>query len=718
MRSAWLALLLLLPAAGAAAPPALLPWPQQVEWRAGSFLLRQVTVGVTPGSEDWATPVRDHLRALGALAAETDPITRVVHVTRDPQRVAFARQPRVAPTEVILAVSSAAGVRHALQTLRQLAAPGPDGVPRWPGVYLRDAPAYAWRGTMLDVSRHFYSVEFLERYLDELARLKLNVFHWHLTDDQGWRVEVKKHPRLTQVGAWRVEAGGERYGGYYTQEQVAEIVRYAGARGIDVVPEIEFPGHCTAALAAYPHLSCRQETLAVPAHWGVFQDVYCVGRESTWRFLQDVLDELLPLFPSPWVHIGGDEVPPDRWRACPACQQRLREEGLPDEEALQAWAIRRMQAYLRERGKQLVGWDEILEGGLDRAAVVEVWRGDEPARRARANANRMIRTLYFNTSPATLKLDDLLRYDPRVDGSDSLVLGSECPVWSEAIDERNIGYLVFPRLQAFAERLWTAGEPRGDLRARIAPQIERLERDGWITAREDRDLFTARLRYDPARRDWRVTAARGRPDVMTRFSTADSVGCFTDSMRLARPGWLFLAPVWRGRALQNERAYRIETHLGLGAIQSLSLPPSPKYGLDPAHGLSDGLRGTDDFRDGLWQGWEGTDLTVTLDLGRVRQIRSLGIRCLQSVTYWILLPRSVTFQVSDDGEAWRSLPTVAHDLPVAPGEARVHDFAVTLPRAIDARYVRASLMSAGPMPPWHLGAGGASWIFADEFVVR
>jgi len=715
--------LLMLPAlllpGRACAQPSLIPWPQDVAWQAGSFPLQEVTiVAAEPELEGWSTPLRNHLLTIGALALNSNEIIRAVYVTRDLMLPNEGYTLTVEESKVTLGARTRAGALHALHTLEQLETPGADGTLHWPGVRISDAPSYPWRGTMLDVSRHFYSVAFLTRYLDELARLKLNIFHWHLTDDQGWRIEVKEYPRLTEIGAWRTEADGTRYGGFYTQEQVREIVRYALDRGIEVVPEIEFPGHCTAALAAYPHLGCRADTLEVPTHWGVFQEVYCVGREATWTFLQDVLDELLPLFPSVWVHIGGDEVPKDRWRACAACQERMQQEGLRDEDALQAWSIQRMQAYLRTKGKQLIGWDEILAGGLDSTAVVEVWRGDEQARKARDNGNRMIRTLYFNTSPATLNLEAVMRYDPRMNDSAAQVMGAECPVWSEHIDERNIGYMVFPRLQAFAERLWTSGAPREDLRGRMAPHVERLEREGWITAREDRDLFKAHVRHDRGRGDWLVTTAPGRPDIAVEFSTPDTAGVFTDSLHLRRAGRLSLRPTWNGQDLQDERAYRIESHLGLGATQTLSRPPDPKYGLDPEHGLSDGLLGTDDFHDGLWQGWQGQDLTITLDLGHPVEIQDLSSRCLQGVTYWILLPLTVEFQSSDDAEYWRTIAVVAHEVPIAPGAHLVHDFTAKLLEPIRTRYVRAVLVNQGRMPAWHLGAGGESWIFTDELVVE
>ncbi|MCC7502115.1 MAG: family 20 glycosylhydrolase [Flavobacteriales bacterium] len=712
-----LALLLFVSATIIHAQVALIPWPRAVEWRDGAFQLTQVSLVVSPGMENGAAPLEAYLASIGALSNNNNELVRVVHVRRDTLVPAEGYTLDIATEKVTVGARTTAGALHAFRTLQQLELRDAAGARSWPSASIEDAPAIAWRGTMLDVSRHFYSVDFLKRYIEELARLKLNIFHWHLTDDQGWRVEVRKYPKLTEVGAWRTDADTARYGGYYTQEQIKEVVRHASERGVQVVPEIEFPGHCTAALAAYPYLGCRKDTLEVPTRGGVFQDVYCVGQEATWSFMQDVLDELVPLFPSAYFHIGGDEVPKDRWHACPVCHDRMVREGLADEHALQAWSIKRIQRMLQEKDRHLIGWDEILEGGMDKDAVIEVWRGEEQAAKARANGNSMIRTLYFDASPAALKLADVMRFDPSGGHNDPFLMGVECPVWSERIDERNIGYMVFPRLQAFAERLWSVMPP-DDLRERLKPHITRLEREGWITATADKDLFNVAVRYDPVQANWLVTTERGRPDISVRFGNMDTAGVTTDSLRTFRTGWLHLAPEWRERELQDERVFQMESHLGLGAKQKLSHPPDPKYGLDPVQGMSDGLLGTDDFHDGLWQGWWGKDPVIALDLGDAEEIEELSIRCLQAVSSWILLPRFVEFQYSDDGQHWRPIRGGDHDVPIEAGGQRVFDFSVKFEHPIHARYVRAILVNAGKLPAWHLGAGGDSWIFADEFVVR
>ncbi|MCO6481670.1 MAG: family 20 glycosylhydrolase [Flavobacteriales bacterium] len=699
------------------AQPSLIPWPRSVEWLDGRFRLENVSLHADPGLETGTTPLLDYLSAIGAKAPANDELIHPFYLRRDPQLPREGYVLDITPTRAVVRVSDAAGVFNALATLRQMTTTS-EGGSYWPCARIADHPAYAWRGTMLDVSRHFYPVNFLERYLDELARLKINIFHWHLTDDQGWRIEVKKYPRLTEVGAWRTEADGRRYGGFYTQEEVKRVVRYAAERGIIVVPEIEFPGHCRAALAAYPGLGCRKDTLPVPTTWGVFQDVYCVGQDATWTFMQDVLDELVPLFPSPYFHIGGDEVPKHRWHACPVCQRRMHAESLPDEYALQAWAVKRLQGMLKAKGKTLIGWDEILEGGVDSAAVIEVWRGDEQARKARANGNAMIRTIYFDASPASLTLERVEQFDPRVDGSDQQVLGAECPAWSEGRDPRNLGYSVFPRLFPYAERLWTGEAPRADIRERMRPHVARVEREGWITATHDADLFAANIRYEAARKDWLVTTQRGRPDITVVFNGPDTSGMFADSLRVPKAGTWSLTPLWRGQPVQDALTIPIVRHLGVEAAQTVRPLPDPKYGFDPAKGMSDGLLGSGSFRDGQWQGWWGPDPVITLDLGQEQAISELNIRCLQDVAVWILLPREVIFETSTDGKHWRTLERATHALPTDPGPRIIHAFGTRPATPAKARYMRATLVNSGPMPASSLGAGNPSWIFADEFVVR
>ena len=299
--------------------------------------------------------------------------------------------------------NDAAGLFYGLQTFIQLFpikhASYPLSIPQ---LSITDYPRFKYRGMHLDVARHFASIDFLKKYIDYLSFHKLNTFHWHLTDDQGWRIEIKKYPLLTQVGGCRAQTlvgrygsdvyDGKKYCGYYTQEQVKEVVRYAASKHITVIPEIEMPGHALAALSAYPNLGCTKGPYKAAETWGVFDDVFCAGNDSTFNFLQDVMDEVLTLFPSKMIHIGGDECPKTRWKACPACQQRMKKENLKDEHELQSYFIQRMEKYLNGKGRNIIGWDEILEGGLAPNATVMSWRGEEGGVTAAKQKHNVIMT--------------------------------------------------------------------------------------------------------------------------------------------------------------------------------------------------------------------------------------------------------------------------------------------------------------------------------------
>ncbi len=280
----------------------------------------------------------------------------------------------ITPEGMEISGTSEAGIFRGTQALRQIIGTANRANLELPCGIIEDYPRFKWRGLNLDCSRHFMTVEFIKKYIDLLALYRMNIFHWHLIDDQGWRLEIKKYPRLTDIGAWR-GAGKKRYGGFYTQDEVKEIVEYAAERFITVVPEIELPGHCRSALAAYPYLSCTGKHLDVQGKWGIMKDVYCAGSKETISFLEDILDEVTELFPSEYIHIGGDECIKTRWRSCPRCQQRIAEEGLADENQLQSWFITRFSRFLSQKNKKIIGWDEICEGGIPEGAIVQSWRG-------------------------------------------------------------------------------------------------------------------------------------------------------------------------------------------------------------------------------------------------------------------------------------------------------------------------------------------------------
>ncbi|HYH57057.1 MAG TPA: beta-N-acetylhexosaminidase, partial [Anseongella sp.] len=313
----------------------------------------------------------------------------------------------VQPGRIVLKAASPAGAFWGFQTLRQLLPAGAENSEtalRVPCVEIKDAPRFAYRGLHLDVARHMFPLEFIKKYIDLMSLYKLNKFHWHLTEDQGWRIEIKKYPRLQEISAFRKETlvghysdqphqfDGKRYGGYYTQKEVKEIVEYARLRHVTVIPEIEMPGHSLAALAAYPELGCTGGPYEAATKWGVFEDIFCAGNEETFAFLENVLSEVVALFPGKYIHIGGDEAPKARWEQCPRCQARIKQEGLKDEHGLQSYFIRRIEKFLNGKGRQIIGWDEILEGGLAPNATVMSWRGTEGGVEAARQGHDVIMT--------------------------------------------------------------------------------------------------------------------------------------------------------------------------------------------------------------------------------------------------------------------------------------------------------------------------------------
>lgn len=406
--------------------------------------------------------------------------------------------------EILITAGTPAGAFYALQTLFQLLPAefeydAPVYGVTWdvPCVEIRDAPRFSWRGMHLDVGRHFFGKKFVEEYIDLISRYKFNVFHWHLTEDQGWRIEIRKYPKLTSIGSWRKETlgDGQPHGGFYTQDEIREVVAYAQERFVTIVPEIEMPGHSTAAIAAYPELSCTGGPFEVQTKWRVFEDVYCAGNDRTYEFLEDVLTEVMELFPGPFIHIGGDECPKTRWKACPRCQARMKAEGLASEHELQSYFVRRIEKFLNAHGKRLVGWDEILEGGLAPNATVMSWRGIAGGIAAASSGHDVIMTptsnCYFDyfqgltgepdPTGSYLPLQRAYEYEPvpPVLSPDQAghILGAQGNVWTEWIpDGRKAEYMAFPRACAMSEVVWSPARKKDfrDFSARMAAQYDRL----------------------------------------------------------------------------------------------------------------------------------------------------------------------------------------------------------------------------------------------------
>lgn len=422
----------------------------------------------------------------------------------------------VKPELIVLSAASSDGIFYGVQTMRQLLPPELESDHfvdqiAWtiPSVEIEDMPRFSYRGLHLDVGRHFFPPEFIKEYLDLMALYKYNTFHWHLTEDQGWRIEIKKYPKLTEVGAYRKETlvghytrnnqkfDGKKYGGYYTQDEVRDIVAYAKKLHITVIPEIELPGHSLAALASYPELGCTGGPYEVATGWGVFKDVYCAGNDETFNFLEDVLTEVMDLFPSKYIHIGGDECPKERWKECEKCQARIKREGLKDEHELQSYFIKRIEKFLNQHGREIIGWDEILEGGLAPGATVMSWRGVKGGIQAAKMKHNVIMTpgtyCYFDhyqgpkeKEPLAiggfLPLEKVYSYDPvpaELEKEETkYILGTQGNVWTEYMATTDkVEYMVYPRACALAEVAWGPKERMNydDFLKRLEPNLERLK---------------------------------------------------------------------------------------------------------------------------------------------------------------------------------------------------------------------------------------------------
>jgi len=400
---------------------------------------------------------------------------------------------------VLIAAAAPVGLFYGVQTLLQLLTTD-GGEVALPCVEITDSPRFSWRGMHLDVSRHFFSVDFVKKYIDLLARHKMNVFHWHLTDDQGWRIEIQRYPRLTEVGAFRMDADDRPYGGFYTQQEVRDVVAYASSRCVTIVPEIELPGHATAALAAYPEYSCTGGPFRVATTWGVFDDVYCAGNDATFAFLENIFSEVAGLFPGQYVHIGGDECPKARWSAHNLCQQRMRNAHLKHVDDLQAYFVARIAAHLARLGKRVVGWDEILDGGAPTDAVIMAWRHAQKGIEAATAGHDVVMTpmshCYFDHYQAKdgepiaiggfTPIETVYAFEPVPDGmpaeSAHHVIGAQGNVWTEYMpDSHHVEYMALPRLCALAEVLWSPSDvrPVSDFLARLRPHLDQLGALGY-----------------------------------------------------------------------------------------------------------------------------------------------------------------------------------------------------------------------------------------------
>lgn len=662
-----------------------------------------------------------------------------------------------------------------------------------PFVAIEDYPRFDYRGMHLDVGRHFFPVSFVKKYIDYLALHKMNYFHWHLTEDQGWRIEIKKYPNLTKVGAWRngtiigryPGTGNDNiyYGGFYTQDQVKEIVKYAADRHINVIPEIEMPGHSSAAIAAYPWLSCfPDEPTVIPSHpsqrsieeqangrkklvqetWGVFNDVFCAGNDSTFMFLENVLDEVLKLFPSKYIHIGGDECPKENWKRCPKCQERMKELGLKNEEELQSYFIQRIEKYLNSKGRTIIGWDEILEGGLAPNAWVMSWRGEEGGVAAATQNHNVVMTpgeyVYFDHSQTKnedsvtiggyLPLEKVYSYEPVPKELDAAkanyVQGAQANLWTEYIgNPSKAEYMIFPRMSALSEVLWSPKEKRdwSDFEKRLQTQFKRY------------DLWKAN--YSKAYYDisYSILPTNDFNGVSFKLNTRDS----TDVIILFKqngptiydggdlglptplPGsksnrpenlpftisesgtYIARAFLWQEGvnpySLKTQKSFLIQKfyfNKATGKKISITTSPNSKYpGQSGAFSLVNGVYSNKGLSYPDWLGWVGDDLEATIDLGKTTSFDSVRIHTLDQNGSWIYLPQYVEVLTSNDGNNFTSVGKASTFV----GDTLTMGWINVPTPKQSSRFIKVVAKNYGLIPDGKPGAGNKAWLFADEVQV-
>lgn len=633
------------------------------------------------------------------------------------------------------------GLMRGIQTLRQLFVAEFHTQEKrdvWylPNVTIKDSPKFKHRGLLLDCSRHFYEKEVVKKYIDLLAFYKMNVLHWHLTEDQGWRIAIDKYPKLTEIGAWRTELDGSKYGGFYTKEEIKEIVAYAQERHITVIPEIELPGHSQAAIAAYPHLSCTGEQVDVANDWGVFKEIYCAGNDSVFIFLEDVLTEVMELFPSEYIHIGGDEAPKFRWEHCNKCQKRMKDEGLENTHALQSYFISRIEKFLNKNNRQLIGWDEILEGGLSPNATVQSWRGMEGGITAANAGHNAIMSptshAYFDYDLKAIDLEKVYSFDPipaeLAADKHHFIIGGECNLWSEHVpDEASLDSKVFPRLLAMSEVLWSYSKERNytEFYNRVQYHYPILKNKGVNYGAENLPIQVETILDE---NQVYITASPGNKDLMVYYKwecdTCKEYDWAHYEIMLDRSGSIVF------QAFKNEQEYgdpitqSFENHNAIGKTIQYKSEYNQWYTAGGDSGLVDSRTGSLDFRDGNWQGFWGNDAEIILDLGEVdfdddaQKISEIALNFFQYNNSWIFFPTKVEFSISSDGKHYESVPTMDNEniQPEQRGKL-IETFRTAFERQ-HLRYIKVKATNIKKVPDWHEAAGSKAWLFMDEIIVR
>ncbi|WP_439128890.1 beta-N-acetylhexosaminidase [Polaribacter sp.] len=617
---------------------------------------------------------------------------------------------------------------------------------------INDEPQFKYRGMHLDVGRHFFSVAFIKKYLDLMASLKMNTFHWHLTEDQGWRIEIKKYPKLQEIAAFRDETlighysdqphqfDGEKYGGFYTQEEIKEIVKYASERKITVIPEIEMPGHSQAAIAAYPELGCTGEQVKVATKWGVFEEVYC-PKETTFQFLENVIDEVVELFPGKYIHIGGDEAPKTRWKNCAHCQNLIQKKGLKDEHSLQSYFIAKMEKYINQKGKQIIGWDEILEGGLAPNATVMSWRGTNGAVEAAKQKHDVILTpgshCYFDhyqsdneNEPLAiggfLPLEKVYSFNPipkeLTKEEAKYVLGAQGNVWTEYIlTSEKVEYMAFPRAIALSEVVWSTPENRNytDFIKRLELFNKRLDVMNVNYANHIYEV-KGKLKNDNGNLTYELETTTDKKIVYTLNGKEPNplLGdkFYKYPIKIDSSTTIKAAVFNNDEKLCNTFMQSINLHKAVGAKISLNVAPHKAYNAGGKEALINGIYGNDKrYGDKEWLGFWGDDVEITIEFDKPTEINTISTRFYNGNGQWIYVPKFMTFDIRrENNSGFVSVEKILHE------NKKLVNTNFSLHKNDKGFYkkLKITIPNYGMIPEGKQGAGNKAWTFIDEIIVE
>lgn len=730
----------------------LIPKPQNIEYHSGSFVMNSKTVIQADKNSFEAKYLQQIIKQQLGLNLEITTSSKskfkIVFLTKIIEEKKTFKEwynLSISKNEVVINATEAHGIFYGIQTLIQLLPLEKSLEIKIPCLSITDEPKFLWRGMHLDVCRHFFPKDFIKKYIDYLAMYKINTFHWHLTDDQGWRIEIKKYPKLTEVGAWRNGSmighytdqtfDDIRYGGFYTQEEIKEIVAYAKERHITIIPEIEMPGHALAALASYPEFSCTGGPFDVGKTWGVLEDVFCPKAE-TFTFLENILTEVMALFPSEYIHIGGDESPKVRWKACPHCQKRIKDENLKDEHELQSYFIQRIEKFVNSKGRKIIGWDEILEGGLAPNAAVMSWRGTEGGIAAAKQKHFVVMSpgshCYFDHYQGEPKnepiafggytnVEKVYSFNPipkeLSEEQSKYILGAQANLWTEYINTPgHVEYMLFPRIAALSEVVWGTSNPKEykEFEKRLISHFEIYDKKGINYSKA---IFEVTSKVQPAEHGVAFELKSANPNGIKY--TTDGSEPNTNSISYEKPILVTKNQTIKAAYFENGKAKSAAIEQPFFITKStgkkieLVHQPHENYGIGGSFTLVDGMKGNPSKFGRDWLGFWGKDMNATINLGKTETISKISINTLSSEGSWIYYPKSIGISVSNDGENYYSTAIVSSK-EIKENKGKI----VVKFDKQNVQFIKVIAENNGIISDGNPGAGSNSWLFVDEISVE